>query len=125
MSATSWRCVCQIRYRSGSTVRMPSGPGGSASDPATSAARFAAAAGEPLGGRVGVLDLARARCRNVADDTLDDAAHLADGLGNRLSLHGLLSSHARKWRVRSHIRHDRAPRGAEANLPAGPGRCAG
>src|SRR5690348_15642681 len=42
MSDTICRCVCQMRYRSGSTVTNPSGPGGSASEPDKSAARFAA-----------------------------------------------------------------------------------
>ncbi len=33
MSATICRCTFQIRYRSGNTVSIPSGPGGSASEP--------------------------------------------------------------------------------------------
>ncbi len=57
MSATSWRWIFQITKRSGSTVSMPSGPGGSASDADTSAAlraasraiRSAACAGSGIG----------------------------------------------------------------------------
>ena len=68
-----------MRYRSGSTVSMPSGPGGSASDPRQQ--RRLARRTQRNRGRLAVRMryFGRARCRHIGDHALDQSRHLIGG----------------------------------------------
>ena len=77
MSATIWRCIFQIRYRSGSTVSMPNGPGGSASEPDSTAAWRAASRAIARRLAVGVATVCVRGARHVGDHALDRAFDVA------------------------------------------------
>ena len=84
MSATICRWIFQIRKRSGSTVSMPSGPGGSASDADTSAALRAASRAIRSAACAASGAALDARRGHVGDHALDDAGRVARRRRRRL-----------------------------------------
>ena len=76
MSATSWRWIFQMMNRSGSTVSMPMGPGGSASEAETSAAFRAASWAMLVRNPRGIGNGLHPRHRHVRDHALDEAGDL-------------------------------------------------
>ena len=71
MSLTIWPWIFQIVISSGSRVSQPSGPGGSASEPAVSAARWAARLASRRASLVGIPAAGDLAVRHLADEIED------------------------------------------------------